>query len=319
LNGGSFATIKLPVVETKWLEDFVSLAETRSFSRSAQLRHVTQPAFSRRIQALEAWAGIDLVDRSNYPTRLTSAGETLHAQALEILVSLQSARNLMRSHRASGQDVIEFAIPHTLAFTFFPHWLMALRGRFGSVKTRLIALNVHDAVLRLTEGGCDLLIAYHHASQPLQLSPDRYEMLSLDHETLAAFAKADARGQPMFRLTAGGPPVPLLAYASGAYMGHMVEQIVRQMPVAPALETTYETDMAEGLKAMALEGHGLAFLPVSSVRQELKSQRLVAAAPPGVGELTMEVRLYRERSEVARHVKPAAQALWDFLKAPSGA
>ena len=41
-------------METKWLEDFVSLAETRSFSRSAQLRHVTQPAFSRRIQALEA-------------------------------------------------------------------------------------------------------------------------------------------------------------------------------------------------------------------------------------------------------------------------
>ena len=44
-------------METKWLEDFVSLAETHSFSRSAQLRHVTQPAFSRRIQALEAWAG----------------------------------------------------------------------------------------------------------------------------------------------------------------------------------------------------------------------------------------------------------------------
>ena len=72
-------------METKWLEDFVSLAETRSFSRSAQLRHVTQPAFSRRIQALEAWAGIDLVDRSSYPTRLTPAGETFHAQALEIL------------------------------------------------------------------------------------------------------------------------------------------------------------------------------------------------------------------------------------------
>ena len=50
-------------METKWLEDFVSLAETRSFSRSAHLRHVTQPAFSRRIQALEAWAGTDLVDQ----------------------------------------------------------------------------------------------------------------------------------------------------------------------------------------------------------------------------------------------------------------
>jgi DNA-binding transcriptional LysR family regulator len=237
----------------------------------------------------------------------------LHAQALEILVALQSARNLMRSHRASGQDVLEFAVPHTLAFTFFPHWLMELRRRFASVKTRLIALNVHDAVLRLTEGGCDLLIAYHHSSQPLQLSPDRYEMHSLGQETLAAYAKADGEGQPLFRLSGSGP-VPFLGYASGAYMGHMVEQIIRQLPAPAALETIYETDMAEGLKAMALEGHGLAFLPASSVRKELKARRLVPAAPTGVGELTMEVRIYRERPEVARHAKPAAQALWDFLR-----
>ena len=69
-------------METKWLEDFVSLAETHSFSRSAQLRHVTQPAFSRRIQSLEAWAGTDLVDRSSYPTRLTPAGQTLYNLSL---------------------------------------------------------------------------------------------------------------------------------------------------------------------------------------------------------------------------------------------
>ena len=93
--------LHLPAVETKWLEDFVSLAETRSFSRSAQLRHVTQPAFSQRIQALEAWAGIDLVDRSSYPTRLTPAGETFHARALEILGALQATRNMMRGRRAA--------------------------------------------------------------------------------------------------------------------------------------------------------------------------------------------------------------------------
>ena len=302
-------------METKWLEDFVSLAETRNFSRSAQLRHVTQPAFSRRIQALEAWAGVDLVDRSSYPTRLTPAGETLHAQALEILGALQAARNLMRSHRASGQDVIEFALPHTLAFTFFPHWLMELRERFGAVRSRLIALNVHDAVLRLTEAGCDLLIAYHHASHPLQLAPERYDMLSLGSETLAAFSRPDANGQPRFRLGAPGT-TPLLAYGSAAYMGQMVDQILRQLGSAASFETVYETDMAEGLKAMALEGHGLAFLPVSLVGRELKAGLLVPAAPAGAGELTMEIRLYRERPDVARHAKPAAVALWDFLRPP---
>ena len=303
-------------METKWFEDFVSLAETHSFSRSAQLRHVTQPAFSRRIQSLEAWAGIDLVDRSSYPTRLTPAGHTLHAQALDVLGVLQAARNMMRSHKAAGNDMIEFAVPHSLAFTFFPHWVTDLRKRFGAMKSRLIALNVHNAVTHLVEGGCDLLLAYHHPSQPLPLNPDRYEMISLGHETLAAYARADADGEPMFSLpTVAGQAVPFLSYAAGAYLGRLVEVITKLAPEPLQLEPIYETDMAEGLKAMAIEGHGLAFLPASSVRKELKSRRLVRAAPVGVHELDMEIRLYRERPEAARHSKPGAVALWDFLAA----
>ena len=90
-------------METKWLEDFVSLAETCSFSRSAHLRHVTQSAFSRRIQSLEAWAGADLIDRSAYPTRLTAAGQTLYVQAIEILQTVQSARSSLRCYTMAAQ------------------------------------------------------------------------------------------------------------------------------------------------------------------------------------------------------------------------
>jgi hypothetical protein len=92
------------VMETKWLEDFVSLAETRSFSRSAQLRHVTQPAFSRRIQSLEAWAGTILVDRSSYPTRLTPAGEILYDQSIELLQVLHTTRTLLRRDSCSAKE-----------------------------------------------------------------------------------------------------------------------------------------------------------------------------------------------------------------------
>src|SRR6478752_2936422 len=238
-------------METKWLEDFVSLAETRSFSRSAQLRHVTQPAFSRRIQALEAWAGTDLVDRSSYPTRLTPAGETLYTQSIEVLQALQTTRAMLRGHSAAAQDVIEFAVPHTLAFTFFPAWVSSLRDKFGPIKSRLIALNVHDAVMRLVEGGCDVLIAYHHASQPL----------------------------------------PYLGYAPGAYLGRVTDMILKQSGTAIHLDRVYETDMAEGLKVMALEGHGIAFLPQSAVRKEVRARTLVSALPPEIDRLdaTMEI------------------------------
>jgi LysR family transcriptional regulator, hypochlorite-specific transcription factor HypT len=303
-------------METKWLEDFVSLAETRSFSRSAQLRHVTQPAFSRRIQALEAWAGTDLVDRSSYPTRLTPAGETLYSQSLEMLQALQSTRAMLRGHSAAGQDVIEFAVPHTLAFTFFPAWVSSLREKFGPIKSRLIALNVHDAVMRLVEGGCDLLIAYHHASQPFQLDADRYEMVTLGQEIMSPYCKADSNGEPLFKLPGrAGQPLPYLGYAPGAYLGRVTELILKQSGTAIHLDRVYETDMAEGLKVMALEGHGVAFLPHSAVKKELRSRRLVSAAPPEMKglEMMMDVRAYREKPVGKEAPKGTAQALWAYL------
>jgi DNA-binding transcriptional LysR family regulator len=303
-------------METKWLEDFVSLAETRSFSRSAQLRHVTQPAFSRRIQALEAWAGTDLVDRSSYPTRLTAAGDTLYDQSLEMLRALQSTRAMLRGHTSAGQDVIEFAVPHTLAFTFFPAWVSTLRENFGPIKSRLIAQNVHDAVLRLVEGSCDLLIAYHHSSQPFQLDADRYEMVSLGQEVIAPYVKPDAEGAPMFKLPGrAGHPLPYLGYAPGAYLGMVVDLILKQSNTAIHLDRVYETDMSEGLKAMALEGHGIAFLPYSAVKKDLRAKRLVSAAPPDLLDLTMtmELRAYREKPSGKEAKKGAAQALWAYL------
>jgi LysR family transcriptional regulator, hypochlorite-specific transcription factor HypT len=299
-------------METKWLEDFVSLAETRSFSRSAQLRHVTQPAFSRRIQSLEAWAGTDLVDRSSYPTRLTPAGQTLYDQALDMLQALQSTRAMLRAHTAAAQDVIEFAVPHTLAFTFFPSWLSGLRGACGPIKSRLIALNVHDAVMRLVEGSCDLLIAYHHMAQPIQLDTERYEMLPLGREPLSPYVKPNEQGAPLFALPgAASQPLPYLAYAPGAYLGRMVDHILKQSATPLHLDRIYETDMAEGLKAMALEGHGVAFLPASAVRKDVRAKKLV---PAGTGfETTLDIRIYRERPS-ARKAKGPVEKFWTDLQ-----
>ncbi len=303
-------------METKWLEDFVSLAETRSFSQSAKLRHVTQPAFSRRIQALEAWAGVDLVDRSSYPTRLTVAGQTLHAQAIDMLQSLQTSRAMLRGHASDNQNVVEFAVPHTLALTYFPGWMAGLQHQFGEIKSRLTALNVHDAVLRLVEGGCDFLIAYHHPSQPLQLDPDRFDMVVLGEELLAPFAKPTQTGQSLFELPATArKSAPYLAYASGAYLSRVVDFLLNDIKTTVHLNRVYETDMAESLKAMALEGHGVAFLPLSAVQKEVREQKLVQVRlPSGPSlEVAMEIRAYREKPQAFHPSHEMADLLWRHL------
>jgi LysR family transcriptional regulator, hypochlorite-specific transcription factor HypT len=107
--------------------------------------------------------------------------------------------------------------------------------------------------------------------------------------------------------------VPFLGYAQGTYLGRLVEAIAKSAAQPLRLDAIYETDMAEVLKVMAIEGHGLAFLPTSSVKKELKSKRLVRASEPGAHELTMDIRLYRERPDMRRHTKPSAMELWDFV------
>jgi LysR family transcriptional regulator, hypochlorite-specific transcription factor HypT len=302
-------------METKWLEDFISLAETHSFSRSAELRHVTQPAFSRRIQSLEAWLGADLIDRTSYPTRLTSAGEVFYEQAMEMLGQINNARALLRGKRTTLQTTIDFAVPHNLSLTYMPKWIRALETGFGPFAARLRALNVHDAVMTLVEGGCDLLLCYHHPRQPVQLDASRYDMLVLGSEALRAYARCDKAGVPEYRLPGSREaPLPFLSYTSNAYLGRMVELLLADSKPPLHLEKCYETDMAEGLKMMALEGHGVVFLPESAVSRELRSRQLARAdGGESKWELEMEIRLYRERPSAQRPGKPIVDRLWAYL------
>ncbi|HEX7892099.1 MAG TPA: LysR substrate-binding domain-containing protein, partial [Ramlibacter sp.] len=130
------------------------------------------------------------------------------------------------------------------------------------------------------------------------------------------YCKPDAQGEPVFRLP-GRPshPLPYLGYAPGAYLGRVTDLLLKQAGTAIHLDRVYETDMAEGLKVMALEGHGVAFLPHSAVRKELRARKLVSAAPAELRdlEIAMEVRAYRERPSARHSPKGTAQALWTFL------
>ncbi|RCS56538.1 LysR family transcriptional regulator [Parvibium lacunae] len=299
-------------MESKWLEDFVSLAETRSFSKAAAARNVTQPAFSRRIQALEAWVGAELIDRSAYPTRLTEAGELFYGHAVELLAQVGQVRSLLRGQRADRNEVIDFAVPHNLSLTFFPKWLTELEHGYGRLNTRLVALNVHDAVMNLVEGNCDFVLCYHHARLPVKLDPVRYEMLLIGKERLQPYSRSNEQGKPYYLLP-GVPEqkIPFLSYTQGAYLGKMVDLILADSSRALYLDKLYETDMAEGLKAMALEGHGVAFLPGSAVTREVAAGHLALAGEGMV--LDMEIRLYRERPTPAQPGKASLNALWAYL------
>ena len=81
-------------MEINWLHDFIAVAATRSFSRAAEQRNSSQPALSRRIKALELWAGAALFERTTHAVSLTAAGEAFRLTALEGVPAAEVARRL---------------------------------------------------------------------------------------------------------------------------------------------------------------------------------------------------------------------------------
>ena len=306
-------------METKWIEDFLSVAETLNFSRSAKLRNMTQPAFCRRIKALESWLGAELFDRAVYPTRLTPAGETFLVHAREMLDQAIHSRSVLRGQSADVQSLVTFAMPHTLSLTHFPQWLNEVERATGMLSVRMMASNVHDAVMELVGGNCDLLMCYHHAFQSVALDSQRYEMLKVGTEYIRPYAKADACGTPIYTLPGtAGKPVPFLCYSPNGALGRIVEKILGDSPSQVHLLRRFEGDLAEGLKMMAVHGHGVAWLPESAVRREVEEGVLAVAAPgpdsgtvPGADTWSgeMEIRLYRDRG----CTRPAVTRLWNYL------
>ncbi|MEN9560029.1 MAG: hypothetical protein RLZZ502_1240 [Pseudomonadota bacterium] len=296
-------------MELKWIEDFLKLAETGSFSRAADARYVTQPAFSRRIKALEAWLGVELVDRSTFPTHLTRAGEQFRVQAVELQKAILEARAVARGLQTPTDDTLHFASTHTMSLTFFPHWLAEMSDRHGKIRSKLTAGNVHDVTTMLAEGHCDLLLSYHHDLLPIELDQTRFECLALGSETLVPYSKVDGAGKSLHSFPGKEKqPTPYLAYSAGAYLGRMVSLCLQQTPMRCYLDCIYETDMAEALKVMVLEGQGIAWLPESSVVNELQQGKIVSC-----GDATWRISMHRHLYRDKNNDRPSVKQFWNKM------
>lgn len=294
-------------MEAKWLEDFLSVARTGSFSLSAAERHITQSAFSRRIKSLEQWVGVALIDRSSYPTRLTAAGERFQETAREATASLLNMRQELRQAARADRRLLRIAIQHSLASGFLSRWLATLPLAHDDLLTQVKADNLHDCVRDLEEGAVDLLVCYTHPGLPLQLSAERYPSLTLAHDVLTPVARAGSDGRPVHALRSGvAGAVPWLSYTADAQLGRMAALALDTAEPPLAVHPVFESALVEALRAMALEGLGVAWLPGSLIADDLNHKRLVRAGPASL-DVPLRVRVYAERSLLGGRL----QRLWD--------
>lgn len=272
-----------------WLESFLALTEHESFTRAAEAQHLSQPAFSRRIRALELWFGEELVDRSTFPVALTVAGVKVRAGALETVAGLRAVRDEIRGRQRSPRDAVRVAVTHTLAGTFFAGWW----SRCGGGPCVLLASNTHDAYDTLLHGGCDLLLVYADPAMPPAVPGGDVEWTVVATDRLAPFAGATT--EHTLHGTAAAP-VPVVTHGQGTFFGRVTDRILTEhgLPVRPVMQS----DFTSALAAMVTAGDGVGWLPELLMHQALEDERVRLLDSASL-TARLEIRLYRMRGDRA--------------------
>lgn len=295
-------------MDTTWLEDFLMLAEQRSFSRAADSRNVTQPAFSRRIRALEDWVGAALFTRGAQGAVLTPAGACLRPLAEEMIRGLQRARRETRAVGERERATLSIAATHALSFTFFPGWVRK-HVRFDTLGAlNLISDSMEGCEQVMLGGEVHFLLCHHHAAAPMRFEAGRFESCAVGSDVLVPVCSPDALGQPLWPLPgASDRPPRLLAYSQASGLG----RILAAHPAGKGqqgVEPAFTSHLAATLMVMAREGHGIAWLPLTLAGDDLAGERLVRAGAEGF-DIPIEIRLFR----AADYRNDAADELWDLL------
>lgn len=294
-------------MELDWLKDFLALAEQKNFSRAADARNVTQPAFSRRIRALEDWVGTPLFERGAQGALLTPAGSHLQPLAVDLMRGLDRARRDTLSVAKRDMATLSIAATHALSFTFFPAWIRrhVQFEKLGALN--LISDSMEACEQTMLSGEVHFLLCHSHAEAPTRFEAERFPSVHVGSDVLTPVCAPDASGAPRWPLPGTvESPSRRLAYSQASGLGRILSAVVKR-DIAH-VETGFTSHLAATLMTMAREGHGAAWIPEALAEDDLTRGSLVRAGAEQF-DVPIEIRLFRSLDCRNR----AADDLWARL------
>ncbi len=258
----------------EWLEDILAIAETGSFSGAAERRHLTQSAFSRRIQQIEDYVGVELFDRRHKPIRLQP---TTLAQSDQILLLSAGLRQLLvdlrRGERMASNKVV-IACQHSLTAVLIPKILRHLPDQNDGIHVRLRSANLDECTGLLLSRQADVAIVYRLPDETNDFNADFLEVTAIGTDRLIPVFHT---ALPDSLATAKGiVDIPYIAYPADVFFGKVMERKILPFLGAGTHHTPkVETALTLAAVEMAVAGIGVAWVPESLAHDRIATGRLV--------------------------------------------
>ena len=290
-------------VSLRQLRVFEAAAANRSFSKAAQLLHLTQPGVSMHIKELETNAGLPLFERIGRKLFVTEAGQELLTRAREILRALKDAEDALDGLKGLRRGRINLAVVSTAKY-FVPQLLARFGKDYPELEVRL-AVNNRNAVI-------ELLVANEVDLAIIGRSPQTLDILaeSFAHNPHVIIAAPDHPLAKQRRI-----PVENIAKdnfivrepGSGTRLATQQFFDERQLSCRVAMEMASN----ETIKQAVMAAMGVSFISRHTIDLELETRRLVILDVVG----TPVMRQWHVAHLAKKRLSPTASAFKKFVLA----
>jgi DNA-binding transcriptional LysR family regulator len=253
------------MIDIRHLRYFSMLAEVLHFGRAAQRLHLSQPALSRQIGALEAELGVALFERGSRSVALTAAGQRFAADSRALLAGLEQAARNARAAAAGEQGALSVGFTMCAAYSVVPGLARAYGNAYPAVAFEIRELFPADLYAHLVDGRIDAAITFPLAPPP------GVKLRELYREPLCVVLASDHR----------------LARARRVEIGELAGEAFVQAPreVSPALheavvgccrragfdpQIRLEAQLQQTILTLVAERVGVALVPQSMRRTQLE-------------------------------------------------
>ena len=288
-------------IDTLGVQAFIAVAARRNFRLAAAELHITQTALSRRLQTLEAYLGVKLIERTTRSVELTRTGAEFLPRAQRLLTELETALTDIRETGRAMRGSVTIACVPSIGARYLPHVIRQYSAAYPDNRITIhdhSSFGVAEAVLRReAEFGINVTGSHDAGLASVPLARDRFVLICRDDHPLAIRRKVSwAQLQSH-----------LLIFPGGLSANKPVLEIALS-PERLRLRTYYEVQHSSTALGLVAEGVGAAVVPGLAVQREAYPRiRVIPLVDPAVARSLV---LIAPRNA---QLSPAAGALYDML------
>jgi DNA-binding transcriptional LysR family regulator len=280
---------------------FRAVAETSNFRKAAEKVHISQPAFSRRIDKLEQALGVRLLDRTTRRVNLTAVGRDFARKVEQLLDDLDNTLLGLRGVAATRLGEVTIACVPSTVYYFLSRVIRRYHESYPKIRVRIFDASANEVLAAVARGEADFGINFMGSQEPdIEFKPlleERFVAACLRDHPLAKKRRVTWSELSQYDFIS-------VSRSSGNRL--LLDQALAHVAGRP--HSIYEAQHVTTLIGLVEAGLGVAAVP--SLAMPGADHPLLVSVPLSDPVVTRRVGLIRRKG---RSLSPAAQQLYAFL------